>query len=279
MSHFAGLVILTPEYRKNHDIEDALAPYDENMECEEYCCGKVNDIDKVRFVEYYDFDKLGKDNTARESFYLKLLKEKKVKRWNGSKDGSKSKYCSRVAYENPEEYAEFFKELHPDLIAEFDSLYEENGNDWNSNNWRKNEDGEWCEYSTYNPQSVYDWYDIDGGRWGGCIKTKSGDFVNKCLISEIDLSDFNDDDYKEEILTDFFGNRYKPLKDGVEWHFTKSNMPYCIFIDGKHFSKGKMGWFGVSDDNYDECDWNRKAIEYLNDLPKNSECYLVDFHI
>lgn len=279
MSHFAGLVILTPEYRKNHDIEDALAPYDENMECEEYCRGKVSDIDKVRFVEYYGFDKLGKDNTAREKFYLKLLKEKKVKRWNGSKDGAKSKYCSRVAYENPEEYAEFFKELHPDLFAEFDSLYEENGNDWNSNNWRKNENGEWCEYSTYNPNSKWDWYDDCGGRFSGCIKTKDDEFVNQCMLSEIDWTDFTDDDYEPEEKKTIWGEPYRALKDGRIYHFTRSELPGYLVIDGEWFEQFKGGWWGLKEDLMTEADWEKLFFEKVDKLPEDSEVYLVDFHI
>lgn len=55
----------------------------------------------------------------------------------------------------------------------FESCYREKGNDWNSNRW-KLEDGVWKEYSTYNPDSKWDWYQL-GGRWSGeFIKLKDG---------------------------------------------------------------------------------------------------------
>lgn len=55
----------------------------------------------------------------------------------------------------------------------FESCYREKGNDWNDNRW-KLEDGVWKEYSTYNPDSKWDWYQL-GGRWSGAfIKLKEG---------------------------------------------------------------------------------------------------------
>ncbi len=36
MSHFCGLVIMTPNYLKNHTLEDSLAKYDENLDVPEY---------------------------------------------------------------------------------------------------------------------------------------------------------------------------------------------------------------------------------------------------
>lgn len=48
---------------------------------------------------------------------------------------------------------------------DFDACYKANGEDWNGNRWRK-ENGVWYEYSTYNPNSKWDWYQL-GGRWSG----------------------------------------------------------------------------------------------------------------
>ena len=41
MSHFCGLVILTPEYGKTNGMDDSLAKYDENLEVEAHCKGQV----------------------------------------------------------------------------------------------------------------------------------------------------------------------------------------------------------------------------------------------
>lgn len=53
----------------------------------------------------------------------------------------------------------------------FDELYELYGDDWNGNSWRKDENGEWANYSTYNPKSKWDWK-VLGGRWAGALNIK-----------------------------------------------------------------------------------------------------------
>lgn len=55
----------------------------------------------------------------------------------------------------------------------FDECYEENGYDWDGGRCRKDEDGVWREYSTYNQDAEWDWYEI-GGRWAGRIVLKEG---------------------------------------------------------------------------------------------------------
>lgn len=52
--------------------------------------------------------------------------------------------------------------------ATFDECYEQFGEEWNGGSWRKDDDGVWNIYSTYNPESKWDWY-VEGGRWGGFI--------------------------------------------------------------------------------------------------------------
>ena len=56
----------------------------------------------------------------------------------------------------------------------YDELYEKFGEQWNGNTCKKNKDGVWEEWSTYNPKSQWDWYTL-GGRWSGdIIKLKKG---------------------------------------------------------------------------------------------------------
>jgi len=58
-------------------------------------------------------------------------------------------------------------------LLTFDQLYEFYGNEWNGRDWKKDENGIWSEYSTYNPKSKWDWYQL-GGRWTGFLKLKEG---------------------------------------------------------------------------------------------------------
>ena len=48
MSHFAGLVILTPSY--GGDLDESLKKYDENIEVDEYSKGEVSLFDKLSFI-------------------------------------------------------------------------------------------------------------------------------------------------------------------------------------------------------------------------------------
>jgi hypothetical protein len=68
------------------------------------------------------------------------------------------------------------KEESPSVpIAEttFEEMYTKHGEDWNGSMWKKHEDGTWYNYSTYNPNSKWDWYAL-GGRWTGFFKLKEG---------------------------------------------------------------------------------------------------------
>ncbi len=53
----------------------------------------------------------------------------------------------------------YYIEKHPEFkYKDFDSIYSVFGENWNGNCWRKNENGEWEEFTTYNPDSKYDYY-------------------------------------------------------------------------------------------------------------------------
>jgi len=65
-------------------------------------------------------------------------------------------------------------EVDENLSLTTEELYEKYGDDWNSNVWRKVWDWKkfkkvWKEFSTYNPDSKWDWCSL-GGRWRGFFK-------------------------------------------------------------------------------------------------------------
>lgn len=79
-------------------------------------------------------------------------------------------------------YQSAFKELKLDstvtiidgkVSGNFDELYKKHGKAWNDSTWRKHTDDTWWEYSTYNPNSKWDWYEL-GGRWTGFFKARKG---------------------------------------------------------------------------------------------------------
>jgi hypothetical protein len=62
-------------------------------------------------------------------------------------------------------------EAEKNKLLSFDELYDQYGEDWNDSAWKKDTNGIWCEFSTYNPNSKWDWY-LLGGRWSGFFKVK-----------------------------------------------------------------------------------------------------------
>ena len=278
MSHFTGLVIMTPQYAAKHSIEDALEKYDENREVPEYSKGEVSDYEKVEVIDYY---KNGGFKTLLDALYEKLANEGKVAAFAPEENNTKylqlKDALGREGFEKA--YVEFFKETYPGLFEQFDAIYAENGDAWNDNSFRINPlTGKWEEYSTYNKDSKWDWYQL-GGRWNKHIKTKAGEYVDECLLEEIDFTDFTDDDYEEEEKTDIWGEKYHELKEGRQYHYTNSTPPFCLVIDGQWIEKGEMGWWGIVSNAKEQVNWNDEVMAILNRLPGNSEVSSIDFHI
>jgi hypothetical protein len=81
----------------------------------------------------------------------------------------------------------------------FEELYLEHGDSWNGREWEKASDGTtWHEYSTYNPDSKWDWYQV-GGRWAGKLLIKD-EFVGNHEVSSPSL--LFEDRTKLEIMAD-----------------------------------------------------------------------------
>lgn len=291
MSHFCGLVILTPQYAKVNGMDDSLAKYDENLETPEYRKCDLSDNDKQRFLEYYLINKSENKqlHKAYKKFKLGFItfmrgkksyltqKQYQEKYPNARDKETKEGWASALIYENPEKWVEYFKQGYPEFWNSFEDTYAEFGDDWNSNSWRKDEKGVWAVYSSYNPNSKWDWYSV-GGRWSNSIKTKSGEFVDMCKFDEIDFEPYSDDCYEDG--KDWLGNPCKKLKEGYEWHYdNKDNFPFCVVIDGVWYEKGDMGWWGMVANEKGEEEWNGEVAALLEKIPADSDVYNVDFHI
>ena len=289
MSHFIGLVINTPKYLEKHNLEDALAPYDENTEVPEYVAETVSDYEKISFLETYlkeEEDSLLKQSyeilfeKANKELYERLVKEGKVQSYEeAGYGGDKERYYSYIAYHNQEEYVALVLEKCPDILKKFDDLYAKYGDSWNRNSWRKNIVTDvWEEFSTYNPKSKWDWYQV-GGRWDKCLLTKSGELVNECLLGELDFEPFKDEDYEATEKENFWGKKYRPLKESVKWHLCADSTPFCLVVDGQWIEKGEMGWWAMTSNEKPTEDWNAEVANILAKLPADAEVTAVDFHI
>jgi len=65
----------------------------------------------------------------------------------------------------------------------------------------------------------------------------------------------------------------------VERASSGSFVPYAVLKDGEWYSKGDMGWFGMSSDNVDPDTWNERVWEFLRNLPEDTLITAVDCHI
>jgi hypothetical protein len=272
-------------------MDDSLAKYDENLETPEYRKCDLSDNDKQRFLGYYLINK-SEDKQLHEAYkkfklgFITFMRGKKgyltqkqyqEKYPNARDKETKEGWASALIYENPEKWVEYFKQGYPEFWNSFEDTYTEFGDDWNGNNWRKDKDGVWAVYSSYNPDSKWDWYSV-GGRWSNSIKTKSGEFVDMCKFDEIDFDPYSDDCYEDG--KDWLGNPCKKLKEGYEWHYdNKDNFPFCVVIDGVWYEKGDMGWWGMVANEKGEEEWNGEVAALLEKIPADSDVYNVDFHI
>ena len=93
-------------------------------------------------------------------------------------------------------------------------------------------------YSTYNPNSKWDWYQV-GGRWSGMLKTKNENYVN---ITK-----------KKNILN------------------LREIIPFALIINGKWYEKGKMGWWGFVSDKKEENEWEDEFRQLIDKLPNETE--------
>lgn len=164
MSHFAVLVI-------GEDIEEQLAKYDENIRLPKY-------------VKYTKEQLIAKEKQEIEEY----------------KNGTYAEYLA-----DPVKYAEncnndghlnYLKEVFPKKLTMTDEEIYQEATKWYDED-EIGPDGE--VYSTYNPDSKWDWYEV-GGRYAGLIAVKDG--------VEIDNPNFSwgwSDDEREKVIA--MGNK------------------------------------------------------------------------
>lgn len=54
---------------------------------------------------------------------------------------------------------------------------------------------------------------------------------------------------------------------------------FALVHNGEWSEKGRMGWFGMSDDTFDQAAWNRLFNAMLDGLPDDTQLTVVDCHI
>jgi hypothetical protein len=157
-------------------------------------------------------------------------------------------------------------------------------------------------WTTYNPKSKWDWWSF-GGRWSGELITKSGEYLDECLVKEIDTT-LNKVDYKNALrFWDVYVDK-KPLESGeTEDQFStfykesyfkdryldretyaKCQATFCtravVTPDGEWHEAGEMGWFGCSSETGEEWrDWVDHYKERFIDPYLDMTITMIDCHI
>lgn len=280
MSHFTVAVF----HRKDQDIEELLAPYNENIIVAPYVYRTKQEIiedarERLRNCRA-DMKKYAEDP--------KKYSEKHRAYWL---DGEKisTEWVKNFSHENDtdeEIYAWCREGTHPDDY---------------------NEDGD--ELSTYNPNSKWDWYS-EGGRWGGILRLKVANEDGKMATNEAQLKDLDfeinqgkrKDEYDSyhrwwEIVIDkaplkpgeeklfalhkdeYYKERYKDADD-----YAKQNLKFRTFAaltpNGEWHEPGTMGWWCCNDSTPE----SQKAYDewfdnYLATADPELVLTIVDCHI
>ena len=210
MSHFTVMVV-------GSIPEDLLAKFDET-------------IDVPQYVRYTKEELIAKEKQAIEDYkngrYAEYLKDKETYKADCLNpqhiEYLENEFPKRLTWTDEEIYAEIIKGYEEDEIGANGEVY-----------------------STYNPDSKWDWYTL-GGRWSGLLKTKDEQTTDVAIKSEI----LNFDEVVTFALLDANGN----------WH-----------------ERGDMGWWGVVSNEDDS--WEEKLKELKALIPDDELVSIYDCHI
>lgn len=207
----------------------------------------------------------------------------------------------------------YAKEGH--IFTSFRQCYEQFGEEWDGGICRKNEDGVWHRYSTYNPNSKWDWY-VLGGRWSGNfirlkpdatsgILGKPGTGGNKvgidaALKGDIDFSAIRKEAEekaskyyhsqntakcrKDTSLKDsFFDPQLKAFQctetEFINCYSLSTFIPYALIKDGEWYDAGDVDWRNVFSNKIPKNEWLNKVWEMLMTLPDDTLISFYDCHI
>ena len=258
--HYGVLVF---SEHNGEDIDELLAPYDENMEVEKHLVYTKKEAEEEGSKRLQDALLNWANRLERDD-----ISEEDRKRSEG--------ILEKLTKDDPYHY----------IRDDYDDEYvDEEGN----------------LYSTYNPNSKWDWYSV-GGRFGGELLRKDGEYTDEAYASELNF-ERDEESYKSYLRFWEIAVEDAPLEEGEEAPFvlykkeyyldtykTKENFAdVCsrpifhavVTPDGEWHEPGQMGWFSSLAEPDDTFEWNRKFYDtYLKPAIENNwHVTLVDCHI
>lgn len=125
-------------------------------------------------------------------------------------------------------------------------------------------------WSTYNPDSRWDWWTI-GGRWEETYRDRQGETVEAFLAS---LRKTKEGLAAGENLNPHKGEPHA-VGGVLPWYF-----PHDILTTDQTWHRiGRTGWWGMRADDMTEAEWVDEAIAALEKEDLASVVYYIDFHI
>jgi len=269
MSHFTVAVFSNKD---GSSVEELLAKYDENIVVEPY-------------VEYTREQLIAKERKDMLDYqagtyaeYLRNPEEYLERYCRGDRENQHYKYLSeefpkRLDWSDGELYLHGIRYYEADRIGENGEVY-----------------------STYNPDSKWDWY-VVGGRFSGMLLRKStnsaeSDWVDEAFAADIDFEKMRREakkeltPYNEYLENSFYSKEYLlrryPDEATYEKRMTNFSTYAVVTPDGKWHAPGEMGWFGCSTESDDEdAVWHDTYYERFIKPAIENGWYLtiVDCHI
>ena len=275
MSHFTVMVM---SYGPG-EVDELLAPYDENIEVEPYIRYTKEDLIRNKRNNLKDYEK---------RVYAEYLADPDA-------------YRVKVG-PNSEAHLDYVSKEFPLLLSHIDDdefLYKKALESYEEDDIDKETGG---IISTYNPKSKWDWW-VEGGRWSNYLTLKDGSKADDAYAEEIDFSPSKEDISYYSRLWDIIVNGEKPENRDEEFsarfyrkesllaeYGTKENYiekqtafhTYAVITpDGEWYEPGEMGWWGVSfATDEDNKKWNEEFPKFIEEaIENNYYITIVDCHI
>ena len=112
------------------------------------------------------------------------------------------------------------------------------------------------------------------------IREKHGENIDAARAEYNSLQvvkDFNEANF--HIWGDLVETFCNSREEYIEKCKNQTMVPYAVVKDGKWYQKGEMGWWGMSNDEMSQDEWNKKFWEMINSLDPETELNLLDCHI
>jgi hypothetical protein len=156
-----------------------------------------------------------------------------------------------------------------DIAATYREMLAENRIEEILANWiggEENEAGDWGHYR--NPQAKWDW-NVLGGRWQGSLHLLPG--------RTGETGEPADDGPVRPGTADQarYGDVDRDQTRPPAGKFT----PFAVLKYGAWHEQGRMGWFGIADNQMDDAAWEEDVSLLLTDVPADTLVSVFDCHL